>query len=71
MISMQPQFIFISGGYDCNLETLNEVERYDCMADKWEGLAFLNIERSEHSSCIIGNTLYVLGEKTSFKQQTL
>jgi len=58
---MQPRYIFISGcpnlgnGYEKN------VQRYDTLTDRWKILPELNIGRVHHSSCTLGNTLYVLG----------
>ena len=63
MTSLQPQFIFISGGYIQNGQFINAVERYDCMGDRWESLPGLNLARNGHSSCTLGKTLYVLGGK--------
>ena len=58
---MEPRFIFISGGHEQNYLILKDVERYDCIADRWESLPELNYARINHSSCILGNTLYVIG----------
>ena len=48
MTSQQPQFIFISGGYDNSCRNLNDVERYDSKRDIWESLPGLNLARYRH-----------------------
>ena len=67
MTCMQSQFIFISGGdwitARSNSETTGSVERYDSFKDIWQILPDLNDARSSHSSCVLGETLYVLGGK--------
>ena len=57
---MQSNFIFISGG-NCYASS---VERYNSSLDIWEDLPDLNQARRYHSSCIIGNTMYVVGGKS-------
>ena len=66
--SMQAQFIFISEGYNRDGQIVNDVERYDSMRDRWESLPRLNVARCFHSSCTLGNTLYVLGGKDENRQ---
>ena len=58
---MEPRFVYISGGYDQNFVILKDVERYDSIRDRWESLPELNYARMNHSSCTLGNTLYVIG----------
>ena len=50
----------MSGGFK-RKQILKDVERYDTLQDKWESLPSLNTARFEHSSCILGKTLYVIG----------
>ena len=44
---------------------INIVERYDSTIDTWHSFPSLNLARSLHSSCTIGNTLYVIGGRNS------
>ena len=51
----------MSGGLIATEHALSAVERYDSLRDTWESLPNLNTGRREHSSCILGSTMYVLG----------
>ena len=67
---MQPRFIFMSGGLSGqDMMPFNAVERYDSMRDTWERFPSLNMARSMHSSCTIGNMLYVIGGRDSGSQE--
>ena len=58
---MPARFIFLSGGCNDDDELISTVERYDPSTDTWEPLPDLNEARDSHSSCVLGNTLYVFG----------
>ena len=58
---MAARFIFLSGGCNDDQEFISTVERYDSSIDTWEPLPDLNEARESHTSCILGNTLYVFG----------
>ena len=60
LASMSARFIFISGG-STGRDYLSAVERYDKLRDTWESLPNLNEKRGLYSTCILGNTMYVLG----------
>ena len=66
---MHTQFIFISGGCvmygNFGLTSIATVERYDSLKNLWESLPDLTEARQDHSSCIIGNTMYALGGITA------
>ena len=46
----------------------SNVERYDSYKDIWESLKSLSWPRLCHSSCTIGNTMYVLGGFNMFRR---
>lgn len=56
------EFIFFSGGFDPNtMESIKTVDIYDVHTDRWSTDAPpLNQARAFHSSCALGNMLYVL-----------
>ena len=56
------EFIFFSGGFDPDtLEPIDSVDIYDVHTDRWPTKApCLNQARASHSSCALGNMLYVL-----------
>ena len=53
-------FIFKTGGYK-NLITMATVEVYSVDRDEWSHCQKLNRARRGHSSCILGDKLYVSG----------
>ena len=58
LTSLRDQFIFLTGGHK---KFIAKAKRYDLKRDKWEQLPELNVGRCNHSSCTIGNALYVIG----------
>jgi len=56
------EFIFFTGGFDPDtLESIDSVDIYDVHTDRWRTKApCLNQARAFHSSCALGNMLYVL-----------
>ena len=74
---MQARYIFISGG-DRGIQNeigtviscpfLNDVERYDSLKNIWESMPKLNFLRKNHSSCTVGNNLYILGGSIKVSQ---
>ena len=62
LTSIQPKFIVISGGlFSDFFNAINDVELYDTEKDKWVSLPKMNEAREQHSSCSLGDTLYILG----------
>ena len=55
LCSFQDRYIFVSGG-----EFQDSVERYDCASDSWSLMPALNGNRHKHSSCALGNVIYVI-----------
>ena len=58
--SLQERYVIVSGGEDDYVK-VSSVERYDLKKDIWEEIASLNEARGSHSSCSIGDTVYVFG----------
>ena len=73
LVSMHANFIFISGGMAgvnyTNYHLSAFVERYNSLLDKWEVLPSLYQARVFHSSCIIRNTMYVVGGRKKPNQE--
>ena len=54
------RFVFVSGGLsNQSFETLNVVERYDTVENRWETMPGLNVARFRHASCSMGDAVYV------------
>ena len=54
LASYHDKYLFVTGGMG-----LVSVEYYDISMDKWEQGPDLNIPRQSHSSCALGDKLYV------------
>lgn len=56
------EFIFFSGGFNHDtLESIDSVDIFDVHTDRWSSKApHLNQARAFHSSCTLGNMIYVL-----------
>ena len=61
LCNLQNTALFLTGGTnnEQHLDTLNSVECYNIEKNEWVKAPSLNINRQMHSSCAIGNSVYV------------
>ena len=75
LVNYRDRLILMSGGYSSAFKTkdmLATVERYDVLQDAWfeDDTPDLNVGRYNHSSCSLGNKVYIFGG-VSFSNQDL
>ena len=59
MCNYSDKFIYVSGG--CNSGLLDTVMRFNINTEVWEDVESLNVKRSDHSSCSLKESIYVVG----------
>ena len=52
--------IVVCGGWDNNINTLNTVETYDVVADKWSSMPNMIQSKRRHSLVAVRNKLFVI-----------
>ena len=57
--------IFICGGSNDDLGSLDSVEKYSIETDSWSSLCPMNFKRNQPKIVALGKYLYVLGDMTS------
>ena len=63
LTTYRDQYIFVSGGWDPDYyyNHIRSLDFYDHATDEWKTGCNLKGTRHSHSSCILNDTLYVLG----------
>ena len=55
----------VSGGIDYNYNTLNTVESYDVLPNKWSPMPSMNYGKFNHSLVVVKNKLFVISQKAN------
>ena len=55
--------IVVSGGLENDFRTLNTVESYDVIPDKWSSMPNMNSGKSNHSLVVVMNKLFIISER--------
>ena len=67
---LQEKYIVVTGGTNRDfIDALCSAGRYDCQNDMWEQIASLNEARMDHSSCSIGDSVYIFDGDSEVNHQ--
>ena len=62
LANFHDSLIVLSGGASReSYQVVSSVDVYSIEADKWSSIASLNQARREHSSCCVGDYVYIAG----------
>ena len=64
MCNYSDKFIYVSGGRSSDGNGLDTVMRFNINTEVWEDVESLNTKRSQHSSCTLKESIYVVGGLT-------